>query len=362
MTNTTTKRVYNFSAGPATLPLPVLEEAQKDFVDFKGAGMSIIEMSHRSKDYDQVHQETQAAVKRLLNISDDYEVLFMTGGASTQFALIPMNFCPTGVADYVNTGAWSGKAIKEAKIQGKTVKIAASSEDTNFNYIPDTFNFSDDASYVHITSNNTIAGTQYATFPTTKAPLMADMSSDIMSRVFDVSKFDLIYAGAQKNIGPAGVCLVIIKKSLLATAAEGLPSMFDYKTHADKSSLYNTPPVFAIYLMGLVMKWLEAQGGVAAMEKVNKEKAGILYERIGRNDFYKATVKPGSQSLMNVTFRLGSEELEKKFIAEAAAEGLSGLKGHRSVGGCRASIYNAFPQDGVVKLVEFMDAFEKANG
>jgi phosphoserine aminotransferase len=354
-------RIYNFSAGPATLPLPVLEEAQKDLVDYKGAGMSIMEMSHRSKDYDAVHQETKASVKRLLNISDDYEILFMTGGASTQFALIPMNFCVSGAADYVNTGAWSKKAIKEAKIQGKTVNIAASSEDANFNYIPDAFNFSDNASYVHITSNNTIAGTQFKTFPETKAPLMADMSSDIMSKPFDVDQFGLIYAGAQKNIGPAGVALVIVKKSLLDLIPEGLPSMFSYKTHADAGSLYNTPPVLPIYMVGLVMKWLEAQGGVPAMEKLNEEKAGILFDRIDNSDYYKPTVARENRSLMNVTFRLPSEDLEKKFIAEAGAAGLSGLKGHRSVGGCRASIYNAFPKEGIVKLVEFMDAFEKAN-
>ncbi|MBN1493474.1 MAG: 3-phosphoserine/phosphohydroxythreonine transaminase [Candidatus Omnitrophica bacterium] len=356
-----TKRIYNFSAGPATLPLPVLEEAQKDFVDYKGAGMSIIEMSHRSKQYDAVHQETKAAVKRLLNISDEYDVLFMTGGASTQFAFIPMNFCTNGKADYVNTGSWSKKAIKEAKIQGKSVNVAASSEDKNFNYIPTSFKFSDDASYVHITANNTIAGTQYKTFPKTKAPLMADMSSDIMSKTFDVDQFGLIYAGAQKNIGPAGVCLVIVKKALLETIPEGLPTMFSYKTHAAEDSLYNTPPVFAIYIMGLVMKWLEANGGIAGMQKKNEEKAKILFDRIDKSDYYKPTVAREHRSLMNVTFRLPSEDLEKKFITEATAAGLSGLKGHRSVGGCRASIYNAFPKEGIVKLVEFMDAFEKAN-
>jgi phosphoserine aminotransferase len=354
------KRVFNFSAGPAVLPLPVLEEAQKDFVDFKGAGMSIIEMSHRSKEYDAVHLETIAVIKRLLKISDDYDVLFMTGGASTQFAFIPMNFCK-GKADYVNTGEWAKKAMKEAKIQGKSVNVAASSEDKNFSYIPKSFNFSNDASYVHITSNNTIFGTQYKTFPQTKAPLIADMSSDFMSKVFDANQFGLIYAGAQKNIGPAGVCLVIVKKTLLATIPEGLPTMFSYKTHAEGNSLYNTPPVFAIYIMGLVMKWLEGNGGIAAMEKANKEKAAILFDRIDKSDFYKPTVSREDRSLMNVTFRLPSEDLEKKFIKETESKGFSGLKGHRSVGGCRASIYNAFPKEGIVRLVEFMDTFEKAN-
>lgn len=356
-------RVYNFSAGPATLPLSVLEQVQKDFVDYKGAGMSIVEMSHRAKQYDQVHTETIASVKKLLNLSDEYDVLFMTGGASTQFALIPMNFCPAGTtAAYVNTGTWSKKAIKEAQIQGKQVTVIASSEDKNFTYIPTQWEACDDAAYVHITSNNTIAGTQYKDFPTTKAPLMADMSSDIFSRVFDVNKFSLIYAGAQKNIGPAGTCLVIVRKDLVAKGIDGLPTMFSYKTHAKENSLYNTPPVFAIYMVGLVMKWFEAQGGIAAIEEKNKAKATILNERLDRTDFYRPTVDEQYRSLMNVTFRLPTEELEKQFISEATAQGLSGLKGHRSVGGCRASIYNAFPVEGIKALVSFMDAFEKKNG
>ena len=358
-----THRVFNFSAGPAVLPLEVLETAQKELCDFRGAGMSIMEMSHRSKEYSAVHEETVAVIKRLLNLNDTFEVLFMTGGASTQFALVPMNFAPAGgTVDYINTGAWSKKAMKEAKILGKKVVVAGSSEDKNFNYIPNTFTFSSDAAYLHVTSNNTIFGTQFKTFPTVTAPLIADMSSDIMSREFDVKPFGLIYAGAQKNIGPAGVTLVIVRKDFLAKAQEGLPTMFLYKTHAEGQSLYNTPPVYAIYMMGLVMKWLERNGGIAAMQKRNEEKASLLYERIDRTDFYRATVgDPASRSLMNVTFRLPSEELEKKFIQEATAQGFSGLKGHRSVGGCRASIYNAFPKEGIVKLVEFMDQFEEKN-
>jgi len=357
------KRVFNFAAGPANLPLPVLETIQKEIVDFRGTGMSIIEMSHRSKPYEEVHNEVKSLVKRLLNLSDVYEVLFMTGGASTQFALIPMNFCPTGAkAEYVNTGAWSQKAIKEAKILGKTVTVAASSEEKNFTYIPKSFNFSDDAAYVHITSNNTIFGTQYRKFPTTKAPLIADMSSDFMSRVFDANQFSMIYAGAQKNIGPAGVCLVIIKKDFLERGLPGLPTMFSYKTHAADNSLYNTPPVFAIYVMGLVLKWLEAAGGIAGIEKKNIEKGNILFDRLDKGGFYRPTVSREDRSYMNVTFRLPTEDLEKKFLKEASEHGFCELKGHRSVGGCRASIYNAFPKEGIIELVKFMDEFEKKNG
>ena len=360
-----THRIYNFNAGPAALPLPVLEEIQAGFLDFKGSGMSITEVSHRSKWFDDVINDTIARLRRLLKLDDRYQVLFLQGGASMQFGMIPMNLLPAGAsADYVDTGTWSTKAIKEARTLGKTVNVAGSSEDKNYSYIPGNLTLDDKAAYVHITSNNTIKGTQWQRFPETAGvPLVADMSSDIMSRPFDVTPFGLIYAGAQKNIGPAGVCLVIIRDDMLARVPDTLPSMLKYTTFASKNSMYNTPPCFAIYTIQLVLQWLEETvGGLAAMETLNQKKAALLYDLLDGGEFYRGTAEVGSRSMMNVTFRLPSEELEARFVAEALENGLGGLKGHRSVGGCRASIYNALSLQAVEALVAFMEAFARRNG
>ncbi|OQX61613.1 MAG: phosphoserine transaminase [Desulfococcus sp. 4484_241] len=359
------KRIYNFNPGPAALPTAVLEEIQESFLDFAGTGMSITEVSHRSKQFDEVINDAVERARRLLGIGDDYRVLFIQGGASLQFAMVPMNLLPEGrSADYVNTGTWSTKAIKEAEILGKTFRVPASSEDKNFSYIPKNIDFDENAVYVHLTSNNTIKGTQWAEFPDTKGvPIVCDMSSDIMSRPIDMSRFGLIYAGAQKNIGPAGVCMVIIRNDMLEKADDSLPSMLKYKTYASKNSLYNTPPCFAIYVVQLVLKWLEeTMGGLARMDEINRKKAAMLYNLLDTSDFYTGTAEPDSRSLMNVTFRLPNEELEKKFVQEAAQNDLGGLKGHRSVGGCRASIYNATTLDAVETLVDFMKTFEGKNG
>ena len=358
------KRIYNFNAGPACLPLSVLEEIQASFLNFNGSGMSVTEISHRSKWFDEVINDAVARTKRLLKLDDSYHVLFIQGGASMQFCMIPMNFLSPGqTADFVNTGTWSTKAIKEAQTLGKTINVVASSEDRNFAYIPKNIPFNSDAAFAHITSNNTIKGTQWADFPDIKAPLVADMSSDIMSRPLPVDKFGMIYAGAQKNIGPAGVCMVIIRDDMLARVPKDLPAMLKYTTYSEKNSMYNTPPCFAIYTIQLVMKWLEETiGGLEKMEQINKDKAGLLYNFINDSDFYQATADPDSQSLMNVTFRLPSEELEKEFVAQALENDLGGLKGHRSVGGCRASIYNATPPGAVEALVDFMKTFEQKNG
>ncbi|MDO9265424.1 MAG: 3-phosphoserine/phosphohydroxythreonine transaminase [Desulfosalsimonadaceae bacterium] len=358
-------RIFNFNAGPAVLPLPVLEEIQASFLNFNGSGMSITEVSHRSTWFDNVINDAVERTKRLLGLDDKFHVLFLQGGASLQFAMLPMNFLPEGKsADYVNTGTWATKAIKEAKILKKTHRVAATSEDRNFAYIPKNIPFDKDAVYVHLTSNNTIKGTQWAEFPDTNGvPIIADMSSDIMSRPLDVEKFGVIYAGAQKNIGPAGVCMVIIRDDMLGLIPEGLPSMLNYKTFTESNSMYNTPPCFSIYTIQLVMKWLEETvGGLKAMEAINRKKGGLLYDFMDATEFYRATADKDSRSLMNVTFRLPSEDLEKQFIKEATAAGMGGLKGHRSVGGCRASIYNAMPVEGVQTLVDFMKAFEKKNG
>lgn len=359
-----TKRIFNFNAGPAALPLPVLEEIQRSFLDFNGCGMSVTEISHRSPWFDDVINDAVARAKRLLGLDDRFHVLFLQGGASLQFAMIPMNFL-TGdkSADYVNTGTWSTKAIKEAKILNKNHTVVASSEDKNFCYIPKNISFTPGAAYVHITSNNTIKGTQWQTFPETgDAPLVADMSSDFMSRPLPMDRFGLVYAGAQKNIGPAGVCMVIVRDDFLKSAEENLPSMLKYSTYAAKNSMYNTPPCFGIYTIQLVLKWLEEEvGGLEKMAAHNEKKAGILYDLIDGSDFYLATAEKDSRSLMNVTFRLPSEELEKSFVAQATKAGLGGLKGHRSVGGCRASIYNATTLEGINALVNFMDDFEKEN-
>lgn len=359
------KRIHNFNAGPAALPLPVLEEIKEEFLDYKGSGMSITEVSHRSKWFDDVINEAVERTKRLLNVGDDFEVLFVQGGASLQFCMVPKNLAlKERPVDYVNTGTWSSKAIKEAEIQRKNVRIVASSEDKDFSYIPRGFEIDADASYLHFTSNNTIKGTQWAEFPEAgDVPLVSDMSSDIMSRPFDVSPFGLIYAGAQKNIGPAGTALVIVRKDMLQRVPKDLPTMLKYTTFSEKNSMFNTPSCFVIYTINLVLKWLEETiGGLHEMERINKEKAKVLYDCIDGSDFYKGTVQEDSRSLMNVTFRLPEEELEKKFVTEAQEEGLGGLKGHRSVGGCRASIYNAIGLDGVKDLVDFMTRFEKKYG
>ncbi|MFH1980729.1 MAG: 3-phosphoserine/phosphohydroxythreonine transaminase [Pseudomonadota bacterium] len=358
-------RVFNFNAGPAALPLPVLEEIQADFLDFSGTGMSILEVSHRSAPFDAVINDAVARTRRLLNLDARYEVLFIQGGASMQFCMIPMNFLGEGdTADYVNTGTWATKAFKEAKIQKKTVSEVASSADRDFCYIPKNVTFTPGAVYAHITSNNTIKGTQWQRFPDTAGvPIVCDMSSDIMSRPLDTERFGMIYAGAQKNIGPAGVCMVIVRKDFLERVPAAIPSMLKYTTYSEKNSMYNTPPCFAIYTVQLVLKWLEETvGGLAKMEALNVAKAGNLYDFIDKSGFYRGTADADSRSLMNVTFRLPSEELEKRFVAEAAKSDLGGLKGHRSVGGCRASIYNATTMDGIDALVGFMDAFEKKNG
>ncbi len=358
-------RIHNFNAGPAALPLPVLEEIQASFLNFKGSGMSITEVSHRSKWFDDVINDAVARTRRLLNIGDEFQVLFLQGGASMQFAMIPMNLLHSGKsADYVNTGTWSTKAIQEAKIVGKTIQVVASSEDRNFSYIPKNIAFNPDAVYAHITSNNTIKGTQWANFPDTgRVPIISDMSSDFMSRPLDMKKFGLIYAGAQKNIGPAGVCMVIIRNDLLELTPKELPTMLKYTTHSTKNSMYNTPPCFGVYTIQLVMKWLEETiGGLDKMAEVNRKKGDLLYGFIDGNDFYTGTADADSRSLMNVTFRLPSEDLEKKFVAEAGAAGLGGLKGHRSVGGCRASIYNATGIESIATLVDFMKQFAQKNG
>jgi phosphoserine aminotransferase len=357
----TENRIYNFNAGPAALPLPVLEEIQKSFLNFNGSGMSITEVSHRSKWFDEVINDAVTRVKRLLQLDDGYEVLFLQGGASTQFFMIPMNLLPEGrSADYVNTGTWSTKAIKEVKIQGKTATVVASSEDRNFCYIPKNIAFNPDAAYVHITTNNTIKGTQWAQMPDTgNVPLIADMSSDIFSRPFDSKPFGLIYAGAQKNMGPAGVCLVVIRKDMLTREPKNLPTMLKYTTFTESNSMYNTPPCFGIYTIQLVLKWLEEKiGGLEKMEAINKKKADLLYNLFDQGDFYRATADVGSRSNMNVTFRLPSEDLEKRFLTEATQAGFGGLKGHRSVGGCRSSIYNPTTYEAVAALVDFMKTFE----
>jgi phosphoserine aminotransferase len=358
-------RIYNFNAGPAALPLEVLEEIRDSFLNFGGSGMSITEISHRSALFDDVINDAIARTRRLLKLDDSFHVLFIQGGASLQFCMIPLNLLGQGdTADYVNTGTWSAKAIKEAEIQGKTITVAASSEDKNFSYIPKNIRFNSKAVYIHITSNNTIKGTQWASYPETgDIPLIADMSSDIMSRPFDTGKFGLIYAGAQKNIGPAGVCMVIIREDMLKKVPGTLPSMLKYTTYASKNSMYNTPPCFAIYMIQLVMKWLEETvGGLDKMQQINQAKAGLLYEAIDGGDFYQGTAEKDSRSAMNVTFRLPNETLEKQFVDQALKNGLGGLKGHRSVGGCRASIYNATSLTAVEALVDFMKTFARKNG
>jgi phosphoserine aminotransferase len=361
----TTERIYNFNPGPAALPLVVLEEIRDNFLNFKGSGMSITEISHRSKEFDDVINDAVARTKRLLNLGDSFQVLFIQGGASMQFSMIPMNYLPPGKsADYVDTGTWSTKAIKEAQIQGKSIKVVASSADKNYCYIPQNISFNEKAGFVHLTSNNTIKGTQWAEFPDTKGvPIFCDMSSDIMSRPLDAAKFGLIYAGAQKNAGPAGVCLVIIRNDMLDLVPDSIPTMLRYTTYSAKNSLYNTPPCFAVYTVQLVLKWLEESvGGLEKMATLNRRKAQLLYRLLDNSSFYRATAQPDSRSLMNVTFRMPNEQLEERFIREGLKNGLGGLKGHRSVGGCRASLYNAVSLDAVEVLTDFMATFEKKYG
>jgi phosphoserine aminotransferase len=361
-----TKRAYNFNAGPAALPLEVLEQAQQEFVDFKGIGMSIMEVSHRSKEYEAVHNETAELVLEHLGLKSDYNVLFLQGGATTQFAMIPMNFLKAGqTAAYVDTGSWADKAIAEAKLFGE-VAVAAKAQETPEITIPklSEINIPDNASYLHITSNETIAGSQWQQFPDTgNVPLIADMSSDILSRTFDASKFSLIYAGAQKNLGPSGVTLVVVRDDFVGDSPKNLPVMMRYNTFVKNNSLYNTPPAYSIYMVNLVLKWLKNKGGVAAMEQLNRDKTNLIYNAIDNSGgFYRPVVAKDSRSIMNITWRMGSEELEKLFVKESQAAGFVGLGGHRSVGGLRASTYNAVPYESCKALVDFMDEFKRRHG
>jgi phosphoserine aminotransferase len=361
----TTTRIFNFSAGPAVLPVEVLEQAQRDLLSLPGVGMSILEVSHRSRAFEDILAGCEADLRTLAKIPEGYHVLFLQGGASLQFSMVPMNLLPAaGSADYVVTGAWSQKAAKEAKRVGG-VKVAASTESENFTRVPQQSELTLDpkAAYVHYTTNNTIFGTEFHSVPDVgTVPLVADASSDIFSGPIDVSKFGLIYAGAQKNLAPAGVTLVIVRDDLLARTPSTLATMLQYGVHVENKSMYNTPPVFAIYVMRLVLAWLLKRGGLEAVDRSNTRKSDKLYAEIDRTPFYRGHAKEDSRSRMNVTFRLPSEELEKKFAKEATAAGLDGLKGHRSVGGMRASIYNAFPEEGVDALVQFMQEFERKNG
>jgi phosphoserine aminotransferase len=365
MATTTTSRIFNFSAGPAVLPVEVLEQAQRDLLSLPGVGMSILEISHRSKPFDEIIEGCEADLRTLAGVPDGYHVLFLQGGASLQFSQVPMNILPAGgSADYIVTGAWSQKAVKEAKRVG-AVKIAATTEAENFTHVPkqEELTLDPNAAYVHYTTNNTIFGTEWHYVPDVgPVPLVADTSSDMFSGPIDVSKYALLYAGAQKNLAPAGVTLVIVRDDMLKRTPASIPTMLQYTIHAENKSLYNTPPVFAIYIMRLVMAWLLKQGGLAAIEQHNQRKADKIYGEIDRTGFYRGHARKDSRSRMNITFRLPSEDLEKKFIKEATAAGLDGLKGHRSVGGLRASMYNAFPQEGADALVQFMQEFERKNG
>lgn len=361
-----TKRIFNFGAGPAVLPEPVLEEAQQELLALPGVGMSVLEISHRSKVFEEIIQGAEADLRKLGSIPSNYHVLFLQGGASLQFSMVPMNLLPSGgKADYIVTGSWSKKAVKEAQKVG-TVSIAATTESENFTRIPEPSEWKLDptAAYVHITTNNTIFGTEWQEDPEIEtAPIVADASSDIFSRPIDINRYALIYAGAQKNLGPSGVTLVLLRDDLLARSPKTLPTMLDYNTHAKEKSLYNTPPVFGIYVLRLVARWMLDLGGLEAIGKRNAEKAKLLYDAIdGSGGYYRPHAKPGSRSQMNVTFRLPSEELEKRFVSDATHHDLDGLKGHRSVGGIRASIYNAFPSEGVEALVSFMGEFQQKNG
>jgi phosphoserine aminotransferase len=362
---TTVHRIYNFSAGPAVLPVSVLEEAQRDLVALPGVGMSVLEISHRSKTFEDILARTESDLRALGSVPSSHRLLFLQGGASLQFSMVPMNLLSPGkTADYIVTGGWAQKAVKEAQRLGK-INIAASTEPEHFARLPrqDELKLTPAAAYVHFTSNNTLFGTQWKTEPVVgDVPLVADTSSDMFSRPIDVAKYGLIYAGAQKNLGPSGVTLVIIRNDLLSRSDKSLPTMLNYAVHVENGSMYNTPPCFGIYLMGLVAKWAIAEGGLPALARRNERKAAKLYAEIDRSGFYRGTAAKDSRSLMNVTFRLSNEELEKQFVKESTAAGFDGLKGHRSVGGMRASIYNAFPEEGVDALVEFMKEFERKSG
>jgi phosphoserine aminotransferase len=361
----TTTRVYNFAAGPAVLPLPVLEEAQRDLVALPGVGMSVMEISHRSKTFEEIIQAAEADFRKLGDVPPSHHVLFLQGGASLQFSMVPINLLGPGqTADYIHTGEWSKKSIKEAKKVG-AVNIAFTGEAENFKRIPrqDELKLTPGAAYVHFTSNNTIFGTEWKQEPSVGGvPLVCDASSDVCSRPIDFSKYGLLYAGAQKNLGPSGLTVVVIRQDLVGKAPANTPTMLDYKVHAENKSLYNTPPCFAIYIFRLTMKWALAQGGLAAIARASERKAAKIYAEIDRSGFYRGHAEKGSRSNMNITFRLPNEELEKLFVKESTAAGLDGLKGHRSVGGLRASIYNAFPEDGIDVLVSFMRDFEKKHG
>ncbi len=364
---TTVNRVFNFSAGPAVLPLPVLEQIQSEIVALPGVGMSVLEVSHRSKAFEAILAKAEADIRTLANVPSNYKVLFLQGGASLQFSMVPMNLLGPGqTADYIDCGSWADKALKEAKKVG-TVNVAASTKGENYSRLPlqSELKLTPGAAYVHMTSNNTIEGTEYTTLPDVgDVPLISDNSSDMFSGPIDIAKHGLVYAGAQKNMGPAGVTLVIIREDLVAKSVgnKALPTMLNYSVHAENTSLYNTPPAFGIYAVGLVVKWLLDLGGLPAIAAINQRKAGKLYAEIDRSGFYRGTAKKEDRSLMNVTFRLPSEELESKFNKESTAAGFDGLKGHRSVGGMRASIYNAFPEAGIDALVSFMQEFERKNG
>ncbi|MDR3088877.1 MAG: 3-phosphoserine/phosphohydroxythreonine transaminase [Desulfobulbaceae bacterium] len=356
-------RIYNFSAGPATLPYSVLQQTAKDVVNFQDSGMGIVEISHRSPWFAAVIAEAESLLRTLLAIPDNYKVLFLQGGASSQFFMVPMNLLSPGKkAAYLNTGVWSKKAIAEARLFGEVV-VPYSSEAAGFKRVPtpDEYQVDPEAEYLYFVSNNTIYGTQYQEMPTAPMPLVADMSSDFLSRPVDVARFGLIFAGAQKNLGPAGVTVVIIREDLLDRAPATVPTMLRYKTHAEKGSMFNTPPCFAVYMVREVLKWLKALGGVQAMREINEGKAGLLYQAIDKTPFYRGHAEVGSRSRMNVTFNLPTAELEKKFALEAANAGMAGLKGHSSVGGCRASIYNAMPREGVEQLARFMRDFAARN-
>jgi phosphoserine aminotransferase len=361
----TMTRVYNFSAGPAVLPLPVLEEAQRDLIALPGVGMSVMEISHRSKTFEDLLAGAIQNIRDLAGIPANYRILMLQGGASLQFSMVPMNLLAAGaVADYIDTGSWAIKAIEEASKVGK-VNVAASTKADKYTRIPaqSELKLTPGAAYVHLTTNNTIEGTEWTAPPDVGgAPLIADASSDIFHAPIDVEKYALIYAGAQKNLGPSGVTLVIIREDLLARSTDALPTMLNYNVQAENNSLYNTPNTFGIYILGLTMKWLKSLGGLAGVAKINERKAAKLYAEIDRSGFYRGTAQKDSRSVMNVTFRLGSEDLEKQFVKESTAAGLDGLKGHRSVGGMRASLYNAFPEEGVDALVDFMKEFERKRG
>ncbi len=358
-------RVYNFSAGPSMLPLEVLETAANEMCEFGATGQSVMEMSHRSKEYDAIIKETEANLREIMNIPENYEVLFLQGGASSQFAMVPLNLMnKSGKADFVVTGQWANKAYKEAARYGEA-KVVASSADKTYSYIPklDKATFTPDADYFHICMNNTIYGTRFTELPDTgDVPLVADISSCILSEPIDVSKFGVLYAGAQKNLAPAGLTIVIIRKDLIGNAKDFTPTMFNYATHADNGSMFNTPPCYTIYVAGLVLKWIKKLGGLQKVKEINEKKAKILYDFLDNSKMFKGTVEKADRSLMNVPFVTGNDELDAKFVAEAKKAGFVNLKGHRSVGGMRASIYNAMPVEGVEKLVEFMANFEKENG